>query len=461
MSLKRRVILITAAGVCSFALLLAGAFYTLQTHWFKEKVRRKIVSVIEEASGGRVELGTFTYNWRTLTADFGNLTIHGTEPKPAPPLFRAESARVRLTIVSFLKRRADIRSLTLERPEVYLLLRADGTTNIPGPKLRRTGEIVEELLKLKVQHFALNHGTIQADAQRIPLSARGEDLSLVVSYDFARPRYDVTLSSHPLRIDSAQFPPVPVDLNMRATVERDQIVLQQVLLKSGDSMVNGSGTLAHFTRPSADFKINAQILGADFAGIAKIPELRGGQLILNGTAQYDQITKFMFKGKVAGHDLTYASRSVALKGGKFESDVAGTPQDLKFTNLSISGLGSRVVGAATLKRFQELQFDGTISGLDIRDMGRLYTAKPFPWSGVASGPVHLKGAIDRNSRNFSVRSDLKITSASGGIPVSGNVGFSYKKRGAVLEIARSHLDFPSSHLSSFRYCRHRITDNSR
>ncbi|MGI9075386.1 MAG: translocation/assembly module TamB domain-containing protein [Bryobacteraceae bacterium] len=446
--MKRRVILITAAGVCSFVLLLAaGAFYALQTNWFKEKVRKKIVSVIEEASGGRVELGAFNYDWRTLTAKFSNLAIHGTELKAGPPLFRAKSARVGLKIISLLKRQMEISSLTVEHPEVYLLLRADGTTNIPSPKLRRRGEIVQELLSLKVRHFALNQGTIQAEAQRIPLSARGENLSVVLNYDFAGSRYDVTLSSHPLRIDSVQFSAVPADLDVHAALEKDRIVLQQIVLKSDASKVNASGTLAHFTHPNADFRINAQILGTDFARFSKLPELHGGKLILNGTAHYDEYTKFMFNGKVAGHDLTYASRSVAWKGGQFESDVAGSPQELRFTHLSLSALGGKVVGAATLKQFHDVQLDGRISDLNVRDMGRLYAVKPLPWSGIPSGPIHVEGTLDRNSRNFIVRSDLQITPASGGIPVSGNVGLYYRERGGVLEIARSHLDFPNTHLS--------------
>ena len=448
MSRNRRVILIIAAGVCSFALLLAiGAFYALQTNWLQEKVRKKIVSVIEEASGGRVELGAFKYDWRTLTAEFNNLAIHGTEPQFGPPLFRAKSARLGLTVVSLLKRQADIRSLTVEHPEVYLLLRADGTTNIPAPKLRGTGGIVQELLSLKVRHFALNQGSIQAKAQRIPLSARGENLKLVLSYDFAGPRYNVTLSSHPLRIDSVQFPPISADLEARAAVEKDRIILQQMLLKSGASIASASGTLAHFTHPNADFKINAEILGSDFAGILNVHELRGGQLSLSGRAKYDQIARFMFNGKVAGHDLTYIARLVAWKSGEFESDVSGSPQELRFTYLSLSALGGRVAGAATLKQFREFRLDGKISGLKIRDAGRLFAAKPLSWSAVASGPVHVEGTLERNTRDFMVRSDLQIISASGGIPVSGNVNFSYRERGDALELARSHLDFPSTHLS--------------
>lgn len=449
MKRKHRVILITAASLCGVLLVLAlGAFYALQANWFKDRVREKIISAIEGASGGRVELGSFNYDWRTLTAEFKNLIVRGTEPKAGPPLFRADSIRVGLRIVSLLKRQVDITSLNVERPEIYWLVHADGTTNIPAPRIRRKGEIVEELLSLKVRHFELHQGAIQAEARRIPLSAQGENLGLVLSYDFAGPRYDFTVSSHQLRINSNLLPAASVDLDVHGGVEKDRILLQQIVLKSGGSTLEASGTLAHFTHPTGDFRINVQSRpSTQFAAIVKLPELRGGQLTLSAEAHYDQFTGFLFKGKVAGHDLTYQSRPVAFKGGEFESDVAGSAQELRFTHVSLSALGSALVGEATLKQLRNLRLNGRISGLKLRDLARFYTAKPLPWSGVASGPVHVNGALDRNFRDLIVQSELQITRGSGGIPVSGDIGVSYRGRGNVLELPDSHLDFPSTHLS--------------
>src|SRR5436305_7629513 len=105
---RYRVILIAAAGVCGVALLVAlGAFCALQSNWFKEKVREKIISGIQGVSGGQVELGSFDYNWRTLSAQFTDVAVHGNEPKTGPPLFRADSIRVGMRIVSLLKRQVD------------------------------------------------------------------------------------------------------------------------------------------------------------------------------------------------------------------------------------------------------------------------------------------------------------------------------------------------------------------
>ncbi len=151
-----------------------SAFYAVQTTWFQEKVREKIISAIESTSGGRVELGSFEYDWRTLTAQLKNLAVRGTEPRSGPPLFRADSVRVRLKIISLLKREVDIASLAVEHPEIYLLIHADGKTNIPAPRLRASGNVAQELLSLKVRHFELNHGTIQTEVATDSAQARTE-----------------------------------------------------------------------------------------------------------------------------------------------------------------------------------------------------------------------------------------------------------------------------------------------
>src|SRR5919109_3125407 len=101
MKRRRRVVLISVVSVCSLVLLLVlSAFYAVQTNWFRAKVRERIISEIEKATGGRVELGSFNYQWRTLSAEFKRLAVHGTEPKSDPPLFRADSVRVGLRIIS-------------------------------------------------------------------------------------------------------------------------------------------------------------------------------------------------------------------------------------------------------------------------------------------------------------------------------------------------------------------------
>jgi translocation and assembly module TamB len=87
---------------------VVAALVIVQTGWFKNEVRLKIISTVENASGGRVEIKAFDYNWKALTATLHGFILHGSEPADGPPLFRADQVKVGLKIVSFFKRDGDI-----------------------------------------------------------------------------------------------------------------------------------------------------------------------------------------------------------------------------------------------------------------------------------------------------------------------------------------------------------------
>ena len=100
-----------------------------------------------------------------------------------------------------------IASLAIDRPEIHLLVRPDGTTNIPALRLpaRDRGNPAKALLDLKVRHFELSNGVVTVDERRIPFDVRGEGVRLLARYERARPRYEIELSSEQLGIDSAKL----------------------------------------------------------------------------------------------------------------------------------------------------------------------------------------------------------------------------------------------------------------
>ncbi len=85
--------LIWAGAVTAGLLVAATVGVTIaRSDWFREKVRERIISEAARAINGQVELGEFKFNWKTLTAELDNLTIHGTEPAGQPPLLGGEAS---------------------------------------------------------------------------------------------------------------------------------------------------------------------------------------------------------------------------------------------------------------------------------------------------------------------------------------------------------------------------------
>ncbi len=93
--------------------------------------------------------------------------VHGMEPRSGPPLLRVKTLVVGLKIISLAKRDFDIASLRADEPKAYLLVAADGSTNVPNPKTPRAKSdksSIDTVLDLKVGEFALNRGDVELHA---------------------------------------------------------------------------------------------------------------------------------------------------------------------------------------------------------------------------------------------------------------------------------------------------------
>ena len=70
MSRGRRIALIAGGSIAGLLLLVViTGVVVVQTAWFQDKVRVKILSSIEEATGGKVDIRSFTFDWHKLRAE--------------------------------------------------------------------------------------------------------------------------------------------------------------------------------------------------------------------------------------------------------------------------------------------------------------------------------------------------------------------------------------------------------
>src|SRR5438046_1517255 len=104
MSRPMRILRNVAIGVAALLILtLAAAFFTVRTEWFRAFVRQKIITATEDGTGGRVDLGSFTFDWRRLRAGLSDFVIHGSEPAGAPPFVRAARVELYLRLFTSLR----------------------------------------------------------------------------------------------------------------------------------------------------------------------------------------------------------------------------------------------------------------------------------------------------------------------------------------------------------------------
>jgi translocation and assembly module TamB len=452
--------LLALAGL-GVALLVAGVL-VVQTAWFKDRVRARIESVMERATGGRVEIGSFSYNWHNLTAEVAPFVLHGTEPTSAPPLFRADKIQIGLKIISALEKKVDVASLIVESPRLYITIGPDGSTNLPRPKIPRFNQnVIEDLLDLHVRHIELRHGTAAYNSWRVPLDAVGEQLQMSLVYQTggrnsgqpdgkaAEPRYLCAISSALMRVSSPKLrTPTEFALDSQVELGRNIIQVLRMNLASGGMKIESKGSIIDLYSPHADFEVTAALSVQDLNKIFPTPLESRGDLWLQGHVSAGGSSTDRFTGKLSGRSLGYVHNGVEVGNIALSSYADFTPDKFNLTNLQVSTPEGAFRGAAQMSELRRLRAKGQIEGVTIAEVGRLAGRETGSLNGTLSGPVELEGQVTPSGPvGVTASAMLDLQPGQGGVPVSGSLAVNYDQRAGKLQLGNSQINVGSTQAS--------------
>ncbi len=336
-----------------------------------------------------------------------------------------------------------IASLTLERPEIHLLVRADGTTNIPTPRFGARTNVTKTLLDLKVRRFALSNGMVVTDERRIPFQLRAEDIRLSAGYGRAQPHYEIELASERLRIESGEFHVPAFAVQASAALQQDQLTFRRFTLTSGGSNIRASGSIRNFLQPSATFQVDGALTADEWKQVAPLEGFTGGRVSFHGTSRYEQNTGATFSGHAEARQVTYRQ----WRNVNADCDVVTSGQEVLLKRVVATYAGAKLTGEAGIQQHRDFRFDGAISRLPLAEAARYFTSRPWAWSGMAQGPVHVTGALSAPRSDFTLQARMRIVPSPEGIPVSGEIPFTYRERGHRVEFGNSHVQLPNSQAS--------------
>ena len=240
MSRLRKIGLIVASVIVVPMLIgLVAGVVIVQTDWFRNFVRTKIVGAVEEATGGKAEIGAFAFDWKHLRADVRNFVLHGLEGANEAPLFRADHLQVDLKLLSPFKGFVDIAYLLVDTPRANVIVYADGHTNIPAPKLKKPSDKsgLETVVELAVGKFDLVNAGVRFDEQKSALNASGQNLRAHLAYNHLHPSYTGEIDWSQLLVQSGNNPPLKVDIKLPVTMEKDKITLTNAQLTTPESQI--------------------------------------------------------------------------------------------------------------------------------------------------------------------------------------------------------------------------------
>jgi len=271
-----------------------------------DQVRQRVVAEAEKATGGHVEIGSFDFDWRTLTVHLTNFVIRGLEPPGSPPLVRVGSISARLKIISVLERSVDVRSLDAERPEVHLIVNRDGTTNVPQPKARASNKNpAEAILDLAIGRFNLRNGTFQVNSARMPWNAAGENLRVQFAYDRKSPSYQGDISVQPLHFTVAKDLPVDMSVKVSLVIEKNKLTVSSAHLETPGSNAELSGAIDDFSSPEYRLQYSARVSLDELLRTLRFRTRPEGILEMKGNASFRDFGHYLLAGNLTGGPLAF------------------------------------------------------------------------------------------------------------------------------------------------------------
>jgi translocation and assembly module TamB len=437
----RKITLITAASIAGLAVVLfVAAIVIVQTAWFRNAVRAKIVSAVEEATGGRAEIGSFSFDWTHLRAVVHDFVLHGSEPPGTAPLFRARLLEVDLKLTSPFRNFVDIAYLGIDAPQANVIVSPDGHTNVPSPKVQHPGSTtgLETIVDLAVGQFKLTNGSVNFANRQTPLSASGQNLRAQLSYSLLKSAYQGAISISPLLLQYGKQPPLAVNITLPVTLEKDRIQFTGAKLTTPESEIAVSGAISHLAAPATSAHVRARISPGDVKRAVGL----AFPLDIDVVATMDDNSI-----QISSSRLTVGQSSLEASGTlKNGSNPAG----LQFSaSLAMGQLGRllrvatrpaegtlQINGNARLFGSTRFQLNANLSNLDIRQA---------PWEAIVSGPIEAQGDLHAIGE-LVARANLAIAPGHRGIPVSGRINASYNGQSGDLDLGASYIALPSTRI---------------
>ncbi len=301
--------------VIGFVILVAVLFGTFAwystTDDFNRRVGAEVVKVLEDATGGRVELAKMSFDLRHLSIEVDGLVIHGLEGPGEAPYLAADKIVIGLKLFNLfsyvsgtgLASHVRLSYLGVIHPEFHLIVDKDGKTNQPEPKhpKQSTTPVTDTLLDLKAEQAVVTKGVVLLNNRAIPFDLAAEDLGAEVHYIASTDRYGMTVDLKDMRTKIAKQVEASSTLALAAELGRDAAELQRLEFTSGkSSTLVATGSIKHFAKPEWQATVKGSLELKQLSVLADVDGLNAGTVTLD----------------VKGHNCV-TSPSVAQKHPRF------------------------------------------------------------------------------------------------------------------------------------------------
>ncbi len=318
-----------------------------------------MIATLEDATGGRVEIGAFRWDLLHLRVEALNVTIHGLEAPDEAPYAHVDSLSAQVSILNLFAigtpAQVILREGDIQKPEFHLIVYKDGTTNQPHPRHpRKSGKpVIETLFDFEIGKLTIAHGTAHIANEVYPLDLQARDANIELDWVPGNPLVaatDTTAGSKaaiagPDREDSyrsryvadlafaqGKFHPIPSRIDASVRIFHDSARLDSLQLVALDQTLTLKGTVMGFANPAWQAQANGQVDLRILAPYAGFVYTRSGVVNLNCSAS-GKGGQFEGSGEISSNTIRYQDPTVNARTGAFFARFHADPKQLLVSDI--------------------------------------------------------------------------------------------------------------------------------
>ncbi len=438
-------------------LVIGGLLFYASTAHFSNLVRQRVINVLQDATGGRVELRSLHWSLRHLAVEVDGLTIHGLEGPGELPYAHVDRLYARAKILSFVDARLGLDFLEVDRPSVHLIIYPDGSTNQPTPKAKESsssGPAASSIFDLQANRVEVHDGMALLNQRAIPFELAANDLGVVITYAPASDHYLGQLTCSDLTAQQGKAAVIHSKLDLSVEAARDAVELKTLHFTTGKTSLQASGSLLHYANPQWKFSAGGTVELAEVTALGAVDGLRGGSVELALTGQGNAASPYVLDGTAKLINASYAIPYVQrIDGLNATTRLHITPDEISLPGVvarprqgGIVNADIRYLNWSSPDNLPPSSPKRQVMGIHARVHGVLLSTvllsvadpgyRDYGFDTLGEGPVNIDwtGSVD----DLTVAAKLVMSApesvAPGQVPLSGTVDAKYFQRGGRVQI---------------------------
>ena len=328
--------------------IVGGLLFYASTQHFANNIRQRVITVLEDATGGRVEINSLTWNLRHLAVEVDGLTIHGLEGRGELPYAHVDRLYARAKILSLVDAKLGLDFLEVDRPAIHLIIYPDGRTNQPIPRGKQndSGQTIRTIFELKARRAEVHNGMALINQRSLPFQLAANNLGVVITYGPANGHYLGEIACSDITVQQAKAAPVHSKLDLSVDLSSDAVDLKTLHFSTEKAQLQISGNLTHFAHPQWKGTMNGTVELAELTAMGLVDGFRRGSVDLAVTGQGSGDGQYALDGNAKVVNASYAIEYFWIDGVNLTTRLHITPDEISLPDVVAHPRQGGIVQAA-------------------------------------------------------------------------------------------------------------------